>query len=71
VKAILEDSDNVENINPNLGFNFPTETILQIVGIIHFCVQPNDVREQRMSYVINEINGALQLEEGLRLKKVL
>jgi hypothetical protein len=69
VKAILEDSDNVENINPNLGFNFPTETILQIVGIIHFCVQPNDVRERRMSYVIDGINGALQLEEGLKAEE--
>jgi hypothetical protein len=69
VKAILEDSDNVENINPTLGFNFPTKTILQIVRIIHFCLQPNDVHERRMSYVIDEINGALQLEEGLKVEE--
>ncbi|CAK9881814.1 unnamed protein product [Sphagnum jensenii] len=31
VKAILEDSSNMGNINPTLGFNFPTETIMKII----------------------------------------
>jgi hypothetical protein len=61
----------MENINPTLGFNFRTEAIMKIVRIIHFCLRPNrvgqpkDVLQTRMSYVIDEINGALQLEEGL------
>jgi len=69
VKAILEDSDNVENINPTLGFNFPTKTIMKIVTIIHFCLQPDDFYPPTMSDVIYEINGALQLEEGLKAEE--
>jgi hypothetical protein len=69
VKAILEDSDNMENINPTLGFNFSTEAIMKIVRIIHFCLQQNDVRQPAMGYVIDEINGALQLEEGLKAEE--
>jgi hypothetical protein len=56
----------MENINPTLGFNFPIETIMKIERIIHFCLPPNDVRPPTMSDVIDEINGALQLEEGLK-----
>jgi hypothetical protein len=56
----------MENINPTLGFNFPTETIIKIVRIIHFCLQPNDVRRPTLSDVIDKINGALLLEEGLK-----
>jgi len=56
----------MENINPTLGFNFPTETIIKIVRIIHFCLQPNDVCRPTMSDVIDKINGALLLEEGLK-----
>ncbi len=59
----------MENINPTLGFNFPTENFMKIVRIIHFCLQPNDDRQPAMSYVIDEINGALQLEEGLKAEK--
>ncbi len=59
----------MENINPTLGFNFPTETIMKIVRIIHFCLQPNDVHQPAMSYVIDEINGALQLEKGLKAEE--
>ncbi len=59
----------MENINPTLGFNFPTETIIKIMRIIHFCLQQPDVCEPAMSYVIDEINGALQLEEGLKAEE--
>jgi hypothetical protein len=68
VKAILEECDNVQNINPTLGFNFPIKTIMKIMRIIHFCLQPY-VCEPAMSYVIDEINGALQLEEGLKAEE--
>jgi len=57
------------NINPTLGSNFPTETIMKIVRIIHFCLQPNHVLQLSMNYVIDEINGALQLGEGLKAKE--
>jgi len=69
VKAILEDSGNMGNINPTLGSNFPTETIMKIVRIIHFCLQPNHVLQPTMSDVIDEINAALQLEEGLKAEE--
>ncbi|CAM6033567.1 unnamed protein product [Sphagnum compactum] len=69
VEDILKDSGNMGNINPTLGSNFPTETIMKIVRIIHFCLQPNDVHQQTMSYVIDEINGALILEEGLKAEE--
>ncbi|CAK9234982.1 unnamed protein product [Sphagnum troendelagicum] len=69
VKTILENSNNMENINPTLGSNFPTKTIIRIVRIIHFCLQPNHVLQPNMSDVINEINGALQLEEGLKAEE--
>jgi len=64
------------NIDPTLGFNFPTETILKIVRIIHFCLQQNHFPLQQdhfleltMNDVIDEINGALQLEEGLKVEE--
>jgi len=69
VKAILEDSGIMGNINPNLGFNFPTKTIMKIVRIIHSCLQPSIFFQPTMSYVIDEINGALQLEEGLKAEE--
>ncbi len=59
----------MENINPALGFNFPTETIMKIVRIIRFCLQPNNVCQPAMRYVFEEINGALQLEEGLKAEE--
>jgi len=69
VKAILEDFGNMGNINPILGFNFPTKTIMTIVRIIHFCLQQNHIFRQTMNDVTNEINGALQLEEGLKAEE--
>jgi hypothetical protein len=77
VKAILEDSSNMGNINPTLGFNFPTETIMKIVRIIHFCLQQNQLfrqpnflqKKRTMNNVIDQINGALQLEESLKAEE--
>ncbi|KAH9555459.1 hypothetical protein CY35_08G114900 [Sphagnum magellanicum] len=69
VKYILEDSGNMGNINPNLGSNFAKKTIMKIVRIIHFCLQPIHVLQPTMSDVIDEINGALQLEEGLKAEE--
>ncbi|KAH9555435.1 hypothetical protein CY35_08G114100 [Sphagnum magellanicum] len=69
VKAILEDSGNMGNISPTLRSTFPTETIMKIVRIIHFCLQPNHVLQRTMSDVIDEINAALQLEEGLKAEE--
>ncbi len=57
------------NINPTLGFNFPTETITIILRIIHFCLQQNNFLELTMNDVIDEINGALQLEEGVKVEE--
>ncbi len=58
------------NINPTFGFNFPTETIMKIGRIINFCLQPNHHGlHSTMSDVIEEINGALQLEEGLKAEE--
>jgi hypothetical protein len=57
------------NINPTLVSNFPTEAIMKIVRIIHFCLQPSIFFQPTMSYVIHEINGALQLEEGLKAEE--
>ncbi len=60
------------NIDPTLGSKFPTEFIMYIVRLIHFCVQAKHVRhifgvpQRTMTYVINEINVALQLEECLK-----
>jgi hypothetical protein len=42
---------------------------MKIVRIIHFCLQPDDVYPPTMSDVIYEINGALQLEEGLKAEE--
>jgi hypothetical protein len=57
------------NINPTLVSNFPTEAIMKIVRIIHFCLQPSIFFQPTKSYVIDEINGALQLEEGLKAEE--
>ncbi len=57
------------NINPILGSNFPIETMMKIVRIIHFCLQPNYVFQPNMSDVIDEINGSLQLEKGLKAEE--
>ncbi|KAH9555449.1 hypothetical protein CY35_08G114700 [Sphagnum magellanicum] len=49
-----------------LGSNFPTEAIMKIVKLINMCLNQNQLRvlPLTMSDVIDEINGALQLEEG-------
>jgi hypothetical protein len=37
--------------------------------ILHACLNPNHVHQPAMSYVIDEINAALQLEEGLKAEE--
>ncbi len=63
MKAFLEDSGNMGSINLALGSNFPTEAIMKIVKITQFCLQM-EVLGPTMSDVMDEINDALQLEEG-------
>jgi hypothetical protein len=64
VKIVLEDSGNMGITNPTLGSNFRTETIMKIVQLTHVCrLCPQfGVPQLTMSDVIDEINGALQLE---------
>ncbi len=50
-------------IDPTLGSNFRAESIMKIIRIAHSCIQPMGA-QPRMSDLINEMNGALQLEEG-------
>jgi hypothetical protein len=66
VKIVLEDSGNMGITNPTLGSNFPTEAIMKIVKLIHLCRNGDQMRvlPLTMSDVMDEINGALQLEKG-------
>jgi hypothetical protein len=59
----VEDFHNEGIIDPTLGFNFREESIMKSIRIADFCIQP--IWDQpRMSDLINEMNGTLQLEEG-------
>jgi hypothetical protein len=71
VKIVLEDFGNMGITNPTLGSNFPTEAIMKIVKLIHTCLNAYDMQvvPLKMSDVIDEINGALQLEEGQKAKE--
>ncbi|CAK9236122.1 unnamed protein product [Sphagnum troendelagicum] len=65
VKIISEDFGNMGISNPTLGSYFPKEAIEKIAKLIYMCSN----RELRvlpltMNDVIDEINGALQLEKG-------
>ncbi len=42
---------------------------MKIVRLIHFCLQQIPGSQPIMSYVIDEINGALQLEEDLKAEE--
>ncbi len=59
--------------NPTLGSNYPKEAIEKIAKLIH--VSQIGIRQQlgvpqlTMSDVIDEINGALQLEEGKKAEE--
>ncbi|CAM6033569.1 unnamed protein product [Sphagnum compactum] len=68
VKIVSEDFGNMGISNPTLGSNFPKEAIEKIAKLIHMCLQTYRgqprVFQLTMSDVIDEINGALQLEEG-------
>jgi hypothetical protein len=71
VNIVLEDSGNMGITNPTLGSNFPTEAIMKIVKLIHMCqnAYQMQVLPLRMSDVMDEINGALQLEEGQKAEE--
>jgi hypothetical protein len=73
VKIVLEDSSNMGITNPTLGSNFRTETIMKIVQLTHVCLRHPGwgVPQLTMSDVIDEINGALQLEEGQKVEGVI
>jgi len=73
VKIISEDFGNMGISNPTLGSNYPKEAIEKIAKLIH--VSQIGIRQQlgvpqlTMSDVIDEINGALQLEEGKKAEE--
>jgi hypothetical protein len=71
VKIILEDFGNMGITNSTLGSIFPTEAIMKIVKLIHTCSNQQQMRvfPLTMSDVIDEINGALQLEKGQKAKE--
>ncbi len=59
--------------NPTLGSNFPKEAIEKIVKLINMCAkqirQQPRVPQLTMSDVIDEINGALQLDKGQKAEE--
>ncbi len=59
----MEDFLNEGFIDPTLGSNFQAESIKKTIRIADFCIQ-GKWTQPRMSDLINEMNGALQLEEG-------
>jgi hypothetical protein len=73
VEINSEDFGNMGISNPTLGSNFPKEAIEKIAKLIRMCVniigpQPQ-VPQLTMSDVIDEINGALQLDEGQKAEE--
>jgi hypothetical protein len=71
VKIVLEDFGNMGITNSTLGSNFPIEAIMKIVKLIQICLDRRQmwIPPLRMSDVIDEINGALQLEEGQKAEE--
>jgi hypothetical protein len=57
--------------NSTLGSNFRIEAIMKVVKLIRTCRDYGRVHPLRMSDVIDEINGALQLEEGQKVEGVI
>ncbi|KAH8955128.1 hypothetical protein BDL97_08G118700 [Sphagnum fallax] len=73
VEINSEDFGNMGISNPTLGSNFPKKAIKKIAKLIRMCVniigpQPQ-VPQLTMSDVIDEINGALQLDEGQKAEE--
>jgi hypothetical protein len=68
VKIVLEDSINMGITNSTLGSNFRTEAIMKVVKLTHTCLNYEPLT---MSDMIDEINGALQLEEGQKVEGVI
>jgi hypothetical protein len=71
VKIVLEDSINMGITNSTLGSNFRTEAIMKVVKLTHTCLDQMRILPLTMSDVIDEINGALQLEEGQKVESVI
>jgi len=71
VKIVLQDSGDMGITKAILGSNFPIEAIMKIVKLINMCLNQNQLRvlPLTMSDVIDEINGALQLEEGQKVEE--
>jgi hypothetical protein len=59
----MGDFGNMGIIDPTFGSNLPRKIIMKIVKITHVCLQVTWVLQLTMTNVIDEINGALQLEE--------
>jgi len=59
----VEDFFNKGFIDSTLGSNFEAESIMKTIRIADFCLQ-RKWTQPRISDLINEMNGALQLEEG-------
>jgi len=69
VKIISEDFGNMGISNPTLGSNFPKEAIEKIAKLIRMCAYTISAHHSTMSDVIDEINGALQLNEGQKAEE--
>ncbi len=59
----MEDFRNEGFIDPTLGSNFREESMMKTIRIAHSCIQPMGA-PPRVNDLINEMNGALQLEKG-------
>jgi hypothetical protein len=64
----VEDFRNEGFIDPTLGSNFQAESMMKTIRIAHLCIQPMWA-QPRMSDLINEVNGALQLEKGQNVEE--
>jgi hypothetical protein len=64
----VEDFRNEGFIDPTLGSNFREESMMKTIRIAHSCIQPMWA-PPRMSDLINEMNGALQLEKGQNIEE--
>ncbi|KAH8955117.1 hypothetical protein BDL97_08G118100 [Sphagnum fallax] len=66
--SLVEDFRNEGFIDPTLRSNFQEESMMKTIRIAYFCIQPMWA-PPRMSDLINEMNGALQLEKGQNIEK--
>ncbi len=73
MKIISEDFGNMGISNPTLRSSFPKEAIEKIAKLIRMCLNTIGahpwVPQLTMNDVIDEINGALQLDEGQKAEE--